>query len=328
MKLATLNDGTRDGRLLVVSRDGTRAVRADGIALTLQAALDRWAETEAPLRKLFDALESGAEAGFALDVRSLHAPLPRAYEWIDGSAYINHIVLVRKARNAEPPATLKTDPLVYQGHSGAFLAPTADIAHFDQGFGIDFESEICIITGDVPMGTTPAKAAPHIKLLMLANDVTLRHLVPPELEKGFGFFVSKPATAFSPFAITPDELGEAWQDGRVHLPLRTTWNGKLFGDPDAGPEMHFGFHELLEHATKTRHLCAGTIIGSGTVSNYDEARGASCIAEVRMREKIATGAFQTDFMKFGDTVHIEMRDAQGRSLFGAIDQKVVRAERA
>ena len=328
MKLATLNDGTRDGRLLVVSRDGTRAVRADGVAVTLQAALDRWSETEPQLRALFDALQSGKEQGFPVDVRQLHAPLPRAYEWIDGSAYINHIVLVRKARNAEPPATLKTDPLVYQGHSGAFLAPTAKISHFeDESYGIDFESEICVITGDVPMGTTAARAEPHVKLLMLANDVTLRHLIPPELEKGFGFFVSKPATAFSPFAVTPDELGGSWQGGRVHLPLRTTWNGKLFGDPDAGPEMHFSFHDLIQHSTKTRHLTAGTIIGSGTVSNYDETRGSSCIAELRMREKIATGAFKTPFMKFGDTVHIEMNDAQGHSIFGAIDQVVTQVER-
>ncbi len=327
MKLATFNDGTRDGRLLVVSRDGTRAAHATDIAPTLQAALDDWNTTRPKLQALFEALEAGREAGFALDVTTLLAPLPRAYEWIDGSAYINHIVLVRKARGAEPPATLLTDPLVYQGGSGAFLAPTAPIPHFDEGYGIDFESEICVVTGDVPMGTRAGEAAGHVQLLMLANDVTLRNLVPPELEKGFGFFVSKPATAFSPFAVTPDELGAAWREGRVHRRLRTTWNGALFGDTDAGPDMHFGFFELLEHVTKTRRLTAGTIIGSGTVSNPDEARGASCIAEKRTREKIATGNITTPFMRFGDTVRIEMLDDAGRSIFGAIDQRVVRAER-
>lgn len=326
MKLATLNDGTRDGKLVVVSRDGTRFTEAGPFAPTLQAALDRWDEVQPKLLARFDALQSGRVIGQDLSPARLLAPLPRAYEWIDGSAYINHIVLVRKARNAEPPATLRTDPLVYQGGSGAFLAPTEPIRHFDDSYGIDFEAEVCVVTDDVPMGTSARNAGPHVKLLMLANDVTLRNLVPAELEKGFGFFVSKPATAFSPFAITPDELGDAWREGRVHLPLRTTWNGERFGDPDAGPEMHFSFLDLIEHASKTRRLTAGTIIGSGTVSNEDEARGSSCIAEKRMREKIATGAFQTPFMHFGDTVRIEMLSPDGTSLFGRIDQRVERAE--
>jgi fumarylacetoacetate (FAA) hydrolase len=332
MRLATWNDGTRDGRLVVVSQDGARAWPADGVASTLQAALDRWDEVAPRLRSLADALERGSRADeLRVDPDRLCAPLPRAYEWIDGSAYINHIVLVRKARGAEPPATLRTEPLVYQGGSGAFLGPTAPVAHFDEAFGIDFESEVCVVTGDVPMGTTAADARRHadryVRLVMICNDVTLRNLVPAELEKGFGFFVSKPATAFAPFAVTPDELGDAWRDGRVHLPLRTTWNGELFGDPEAGEAMHFGFFELLEHVTKTRRLTAGTLLGSGTVSNEDPARGSSCIAEQRMREKIATGAISTPFMKFGDTVRIEMCDAGGRSIFGRIDQTVVRATR-
>jgi len=327
MKLATLNDGTRDGRLLVVSPDGTRAIKAKS-ARTMQSALDGWDTLQPALRAESDALAASSQPDeFALDPTRLAAPLPRAYEWIDGSAYISHIVLVRKARGAEPPATLKTDPLVYQGGSGAFLGPRDDIPHFDDAWGIDFEAEICVVTGDVPMGTTAAHAGPHVKLLMLANDVTLRNLIPEELQKGFGFFVSKPATAFSPFAITPDELGDAWRDGRVHLPLRTWWNGELFGEPDAGPEMHFSFHDLLEHATKTRRLTAGTIIGSGTIANFEPAKGASCIAEKRMREKIDTGEFRTPFMKFGDTVEIEMTDANGQSLFGRISQKVVQARR-
>lgn len=328
MKLATLRDGSRDGTLLVVSRDGTRAVPARDIAPHLQDALDRWDEVETALRSRAEELEADrADGAFPLDPARLHAPLPRAYEWIDGSAYINHIVLVRKARGAEPPATLKTDPLVYQGASGVFLGPNDDIAHFSEEWGIDFESEIAVVTGDVPMGTPAAQAGQHVKLLMLVNDVTLRNLIPDELAKGFGFFVSKPATAFSPFAITPDELGDAWRDGRVHLRLRTHLNGQLAGDPEAGPEMHFSFFDLVEHAAKTRHLTAGTIIGSGTVSNEDPARGVSCLAERRMREKIETGEMRTPFLRFGDRVAIEMLDREGRSIFGRIDQRVVKAER-
>jgi fumarylacetoacetate (FAA) hydrolase len=329
MKLATLRDGSRDGRLFVVSADGTRALPASEIAPSLQAALDDWARAEPLLRERADVLNRSSVPGeITVDPEKLLAPLPRAYEWIDGSAYINHVILVRKARGAEPPATLRTDPLVYQGGSGHFLGPREPIAHFSDEWGIDFEAEVAVVVDDVPMGTTAADAARHIKLLMLVNDVTLRNIVPAELEKGFGFFVSKPATAFSPFAVTPDELGGAWRDGRVHLPLRTTWNGKRFGDPDAGPEMHFSFADLIAHAARTRQLTAGTIIGSGTVSNADPARGASCIAEIRMREKIATGQFCTPYMRFGDAVEIEMFGPDGRSLFGAIRQKVVRAETA
>jgi fumarylacetoacetate (FAA) hydrolase len=253
----------------------------------------------------------------------MHSPLPRAYEWIDGSAYINHVVLVRKARNAELPETLKTDPLIYQGGSGTFLAPTQDIAFPTEAWGTDFESEVAVIVGDVPRGTKAADALGYVRLVMIVNDVTLRNLIPDELAKGFGFFNSKPSTAFAPFAVTPDELGEAWSNGRVHLPLVTKLNGDVFGDPEAGPEMWFGFAELIEHITKTRALTAGTIIGSGTVSNEDVARGSSCLAEKRMLEKINTGTMTTPFLKFGDRVEIEMVDAQGRSIFGRITQTFV-----
>lgn len=328
MKLATLDDGTRDGRLIVVSRDGSRYIEAVDAAPTLQAALDDWANVRAELEAIATAIDAFKNRdGHPLDVTKLRSPLPRAYEWIDGSAYINHIVLVRKARGAEPPATLKTDPLVYQGGSGVFLDPTQDITFPDESGGIDFESEVAIITGDVPRGTTRDEAHAYVRLVMLVNDVTLRNLIPDELAKGFGFFVSKPSTAFSPFAVTPDELGDAWRDGRVHLPLNTWYNGALFGDPNAGPEMHFSFYDLIEHASRTRALTAGTIIGSGTVSNEDRARGSSCLAELRMLEKIDNGAFTTPFMKFGDRVEIEMFDPDGTSIFGRIAQNVARSER-
>jgi fumarylacetoacetate (FAA) hydrolase len=324
MKLATLREGGRDGTLVVVARDGRSFVRAGSVAPTLQAALDRWSEAEGRLRELAADLDS-KKIGEALDVANLHAPLPRAYEWVDGSAYINHIVLVRKARGAEPPATLRTDPLVYQGGSGTFLAPTDPIPLLDPRYGLDFESEVCVVLGDVPIGTKKADAAKHIKLFMLANDVTLRNLIPDELAKGFGFFVSKPSTAFSPFAITPDELGGAYRDGRVHLPLVTTLNDEIAGDPNAGPEMHFSFFDLIEHVSKTRGFTAGTILGSGTVSTEDRARGVSCLAERRMRETIETGAATTPFLVAGDRVRIEMRAEDGTDLFGAIEQTVVRA---
>lgn len=328
MKLATLNDGTRDGSLIVVSKDTKTYVSAADIAPTLQAALDDWAKLQPRLRARYDMLNSGDQAGIQeTDISKLRSPLPRAYEWIDGSAYINHIVLVRKARGAEPPATLETDPLVYQGGSGVFLDPTEDITFPNEDGGIDFEAEIAVVTDDVPRGTTREEAASHIKLLMLVNDVTLRNLIPAELAKNFGFFVSKPSTAFSPFAITPDELGDAWEDGRVKLPLKTWYNGELFGDPDAGPEMHFSFLDLLKHVSQTRALTAGTILGSGTVSNDDRARGSSCLAEQRMLEKIDSGEFKTPFMKFGDTVEIDMHDADGNTLFGRISQKVAKADR-
>src|SRR6478609_10016365 len=287
MKLASLKGG-RDGELIVVRRDGERFMPAGG---TLQAALDDWTRAEPQLREIADELERG-QSGQPLDVRTLASPLPRAYEWVDGSAFLNHVILVRKARGAEPPETLRTDPLVYQGGSGSLLGPTDDIPLRDPAWGLDFEAEVCCILGDTPMGTTAADAGKHVRLICLANDVTLRNLVPNELGKSFGFFQSKPATAFSPFAVTPDELGPAWQDGRVHLPLRTTYKGALVGDPNAG-EMHFSFFDLIAHVARTRALTAGTILGSGTVSNADRARGVSCLVERRALEQIDGGEAST-----------------------------------
>jgi fumarylacetoacetate (FAA) hydrolase len=326
MKLASLKHG-RDGKLIVVSSDGTRFVSAESVAPTMQAALDDWDRCEPALR----ALVAAAEKGEALDVAQLAAPLPRAYEWVDGSAYINHIVLVRKARGAEPPKTLRTDPLVYQGGSSDMLGARDPITLADPSWGCDFESEIAVILGDVPQGTTKEDASKYVRLVTILNDVTLRNLVPAELEKGFGFFQSKPATAFAPFAITPDELGDAWKDGRVHLPLRTwlTRAGQsetLAGDPNAGPEMHFSFFELIAHVARTRRFGAGTIVGSGTVSNVDAARGVSCLAERRTRETLETGKPITPFLAYGDRVRIQMTDAKGRDLFGTIDQLVRQQE--
>jgi fumarylacetoacetate (FAA) hydrolase len=323
VKLATLKDGTRDGRLIAVKRDNSVYALATHVAPTLQAALDDWEAREPRLRELAARLEAGTADSHPLDVGALLAPLPRAYEWLDGSAYLNHVILVRKARGAEPPATLKTDPLVYQGGSGEFLAPTADLPLADEAWGLDFESEVCVILGDTPQGTKAAEAGRHIRLLMLCNDVSLRNLIPDELAKGFGFVQSKPATAFSPFALTPDELGPAWKEGRVHLRLRSTLNGQRVGDTEAG-EMHFSFHELIQHLCKTRSFTAGTVLGSGTVSNADRARGISCLAEQRMIETIDEGKPRTSFMKPGDTIEIEMLDAEGQSLFGRISQKVVK----
>jgi fumarylacetoacetate (FAA) hydrolase len=327
MKLATLRDGTRDGRLIVVRRDGTRYADASGIAPTLQRALDDWSEVEPRLRALAEKLERHEIDSHPLSTTALASPLPRAYEWIDGSAYLNHIVLVRKARGAEPPPTLTTDPLVYQGGSSDFLGPNDDIPLADPAWGCDFESEIAVILGDVPQGTTAAEAPRFVRLLMLVNDVTLRNLVPDELAKGFGFFQSKPASAFSPFAITTDELGDAWREGRVHLPLRTWLNGTLVGEPDAGSEMHFSFFDLIAHIAKTRSFGAGTILGSGTVSNADPARGVSCLAERRMREILEFGQPRTPFLTYGDRVEIEMHAPDGTSLFGRIAQRVVPFER-
>ncbi len=325
MRLATKRDGTRDGRLLVVRRDGEAAVDARAIAPTLQAALDRWDACEAPLRALAEDLDRGRVSGEPLDPRALHAPLPRAFEWVDGSAYLNHVRLVRRSRGAEPPATLETDPLVYQGGSGVLLGPTEDIPLPDPAWGLDFEGEVCAVLGDVRRGTRAAEAAGCIRLLCLANDLTYRNLVPGELAKGFGFFQSKPATAFSPFAVTPDELGGAFREGRVHLRLGVRWNGKPVGDLEAGPDMHFSFLDLLAHVARTRGFTAGTILGSGTVSNAGAGRGFSCIAEQRAQELVEHGAPRTRFMLPGDTVEIEMRDGTGRSLFGAIAQRVVQA---
>lgn len=325
MKLASLRSG-RDGRLVVVSRDLKRAVAADGIATTLQAALDDWESAAPRLQALSEELhESTAEGAFDLDPADLDAPLPRAYHWVDGSAYVNHVELVRKARGAEMPESFWHDPLVYQGGSDDFLGPLEDVPVPDEDYGIDMEAETAVITDDVPMGTGAGEATGHIKLLMLVNDVSLRNLIPGELAKGFGFYQSKPSTTFSPVAVTPDELGEAWQDGTFNLPLVTTVNGEEFGRPECGVDMTFNFLQLIEHVTKTRRLGAGTIIGSGTISNYDRSRGSSCIAERRMLETVEDGAAKTPFLRFGDQVRIEMFDAEGNSIFGAIDQKIVEA---
>lgn len=322
MKLATLKNGTRDGQLLVVKRDLSAWARAAHLAPTLQAALDAWDDVEPKLRALAAELEAGTAKSEPYDAARLLAPLPRPYEWVDGSAYLNHVRLVRKARKAEIPPSLETDPLVYQGGTSEMVPPTGDIAVRDEAWGIDFESEVAVVLGDTPRGTTAGQAAPHVRLVMLVNDVTLRNLIPAELAKGFGFFQGKPATAFSPVAVTPDELGPAWRDGRVHLTLQTWLNGALVGDTHAGPEMHFSFFDLIAHITKTRAFTAGTILGSGTVSNEDRARGISCLVERRMIETIDEGAPKTPFMKDGDHVEIEMKDATGQSVFGRIDQRV------
>ncbi len=322
MKLATLDDGSRDGALLVVSRDGTRLTRASHLAPSLQAALDRWDALHPALLALAQDLEQGHVASEPLDAKALHAPLPRAYEWVDGSAYLSHVVLVRKARGAQPPATLYTDPLVYQGGSGVLLSPRAPLSLGDPAFGLDLEGEVAVVLGDTPRATIAEQAGQHVKLLMLANDITYRNLVPAELDKGFGFFGSKPATAFSPFAITPDELGDAFRGGRVHLPLRCHLNGALLGQPDASA-MHFSFFDLIAHITKTRAFTAGTVLGGGTVSNDDPARGVACLAERRMREIVEQGEARTPFLALGDRVRIEMLHPDGTSLFGAIEQEVV-----
>ncbi|MAQ18095.1 MAG: 2-keto-4-pentenoate hydratase [Sandaracinus sp.] len=322
MRLATRNDGTRDGELVVVAKDGKTCAPAGLIAPTLQQALDRWDETLPALQGLAAKLDSGDLEFEPLDPAKLMAPLPRAYEWVDGSAYINHIVLVRKARNAEPPETLETDPLVYQGGSGVLLGPRQAIPLPDEEWGCDFEAEICVVLGDTPRGVKASEAAQYVKLVTICNDVTYRNLIPAELKKNFGFFQSKPATGFAPFMVTPDELGPAWQEGRVHLPLRTHLNGELAGEPDAGPAMHFSFFDLIQHITKTRASTAGTILGSGTVSNEDEAKGVSCLAERRMREILKDGKPSTRFLKAGDEVRIELLDEGGRSICGAIEQTV------
>lgn len=322
MKLGTLKNGTRDGQLVVVKKDNSTYASAEKIAPTMQAALDSWHETAPKLEALSRDLNQGLIKGSPVDVKNFLSPLPRAYEWVDGSAYINHIVLVRKARNAEPPETLRTDPLVYQGGSSAFLAPTEDIYLADRNWGCDFESEVAVVMGDTPQGVKKEDAHKYVRLVMIVNDVSLRNLIPAELAKGFGFFTSKPASAFGPFAVTPDELGAAWKDGRVHLNLVTMLNGQKFGDPNAGPEMHFSFYELMEHIAKTRSYGAGTILGSGTVSNEDRSRGSSCLAEKRMIETIDTGTAVTPFLKDGDKIEIALMGADGSEVCGRISQKV------
>ena len=334
MKLASLRDSAqrRDGRLVVVSRDLERYLDARSIAPTLQSALDNWREVEPALRTLSARVDAGE--GMAFDPADCLSPLPRAYQWADGSAYVNHVALVRQARGAELPPSFWSDPLMYQGGSDGFLAPTADIPLADPQWGLDFEAEIAVVTDDVAQGCDAARARAHIKLLMLVNDVSLRGLIPNELAKGFGFFQSKPASAFSPVAITPDELGSAWDGGRVHLPLLVQLNGKDFGRANAGIDMTFDFPTLIAHAAKTRSLAAGTIIGSGTVSNRDAdggpgrpiadgGLGYSCIAEQRTVEQLRTGTTSTPFLSAGDAVKIDMRDANNRSIFGSIDQRVV-----
>jgi fumarylacetoacetate (FAA) hydrolase len=324
MKLATLKDGTRDGQLVVVSRDLRTAAIADAIVPTLQRALDDWTFYAPQLLDLSDSLNQGrARHSFAFDPKACMAPLPRAFQWADGSAYVNHVELVRRARKAEMPPEFWTDPLMYQGGGDDLLGPEDDIVCASEAYGIDFEAEVAVITTDVPMAVEPADALRHIRLLMLVNDVSLRNLIPAELGKGFGFFQSKPATAFSPVAVTPDELGNAWHEGRVHRPMIVHWNGKKVGQPDCGTDMVFNFGELIAHAAKTRNVRAGSIVGSGTVSNKDTKRGYCCIAEKRCLETIEHGAPTTEFMKFGDSVKIEIFDEAGKSIFGAIDQSVV-----
>ncbi|MEX0297488.1 MAG: fumarylacetoacetate hydrolase family protein [Kordiimonas sp.] len=333
MKLASLKHG-RDGKLVVVSRDLSRMIEATDIAPTLQAAIDDWNNVLPRLRALYESLNSGAAKGTEFKEEDCASPLPRAFQWADGSAYVNHVELVRKARNAEMPETFWTDPLMYQGGSDTFLGPREDITFpTTDGWGVDFEAEIAVITDDVPLGVGHDKAADHIKLLMLVNDVSLRGLIPGELAKGFGFFQSKPSSAFSPVCVTPDELGDAWTENKLHLPLVSHLNGEMFGKPEAGVDMTFDFAKLVSHAAKTRPLGAGCVIGSGTVSNKLEGGpgkpvseggvGYSCIAEIRMIETIQNGSPKTNFMSFGDKIRIEMLDGKGASIFGAIEQTVV-----
>ncbi len=324
MKLASLKHG-RDGRLVVVSDDLSRMWPSDDVAPTMQAALDDWARTAPVLAERAAALNAGGGSGTSpFDPAKCAAPLPRAFHWADGSVYLNHMELVRKARGATMPESFLSDALMYQGGSDALIGATDDILAADEAWGIDLEAEVAVITDDVPMGISADAAAGHIKLVLLANDVSLRNLIPGELGKGFGFYQSKPSTAFSPVAVTPDALGDAWDGRKMHGPVLTHVNDQRLGDPDAGADMYFDFPALIAHAAKTRPLCAGTIIGSGTVSNRDRARGSCCLAEVRTIETIEKGEPKTPYLKFGDRVRIEMIGKDGRSIFGAIDQKVVR----
>lgn len=332
MKLATLNNGDRNGQLLVVSKDLGRCLAVPEIAATLQSALDDWMKVAPKLEQVAARLETDASLGEPFDEARARSPLPRAYQWADGSAYVNHVELVRKARNAAMPPSFWTDPLMYQGGSDSFLDPRAPIRMADEAYGIDMEGEVAVIVGDVPMGADEHAARAAIRLVMLVNDVSLRGLIPAELGKGFGFFHAKPSSAFSPVAVTPGALGDAWDGAKLHLPLLVEYNGAAFGKANAGIDMTFDFAELIVHAAKTRPLSAGTIIGSGTVSNKlgegpgkaisEGGAGFSCIAELRMIETIETGTAKTPFMKFGDQVRIEMKDATGASIFGAIDQRV------
>ena len=325
MKLGSLKEGGRDGTLIVVSRDLTKAVSANGIAPTLQAALDDWARTAPRLNALSEALNSGrAQGAFALDFAALAAPLPRAYEFVDGSAYLPHVERVRRARGAEVPASFYTDPLMYQAVSAGFYGPRDPILAASEDWGIDLEAEVVVVTDDVPMGVGAKAAEAHIQLVGLVNDVSLRNLIPPELAKDFGFLQSKPRSALSPVLATPDELGDAWREAKLHLPMRTWINGHWFGEAEAGVDMQFSFAELVAHAAKTRPLAAGTIVGSGTIANQDTAKGASCLAEQRTVETLRDGKPSTPFLKFGDRVKIDVTDASGASLFGSIEQTVAK----
>ena len=330
MKLGSLKEGGRDGTLIVVSRDLSKAVKATGIAPTLQRALEEWESTAPRLNAIYEVLNQSpaetinGEPVFALDFAALASPLPRAYEFVDGSAYLPHVARVRKARGAEVPESFYTDPLMYQATSAGFLAPRDPVRVTDEAYGIDLEAEVVVVTDDVPMAATPEEAARHIQLIGLVNDVSLRNLIPGELAKGFGFLQSKPRSALSPVFVTPDELGEAWRDNKVHLPLLTHINGQWFGAPEAGVDMQFDFAQLVAHVARTRPLSAGTIVGSGTVANEDTSLGASCFAELRTVETLRDGKPSTPFMKYGDTVRIEMLDKAGASIFGAIEQKIAR----
>ena len=325
MKLGSLKEGGRDGTLIVVSRDLSRAVLATGITPTLQRALEDWSNIAPRLNALSDALNVGdADGVFDLDVNALAAPLPRAYEFVDGSAYLPHVERVRRARGVEVPESFYTDPLMYQATSSGFYGPRDAVRVVDEAQGIDLEAEIVVITDDVPMAVTPGQAAAHIQLIGLVNDVSLRNLIPGELAKGFGFLQSKPRSALSPVFVTPDELGDAWTDSKLHLPLLTHINGAWFGAPEAGVDMQFNFAQLIAHAAKTRPLSAGTIVGSGTIANEDTSKGASCFAEKRIVETLETGAAKTPFMSFGDVVRIEMLNRDGDSIFGAIEQRIER----
>ncbi len=325
MKLGSLKEGGRDGTLIVVSRDLSHGVRATGIAPTLQRALEDWSNLAPRLVALSDALNGGsADGAFDIDMAQLAAPLPRAYEFLDGSAYLPHVARVRRARGAEVPESFYTDPLMYQATSAGFMGPRDPVRVVDESHGIDLEAEIVIITDDVPMAVTSEQAASYIQLIGLINDVSLRNLIPGELAKGFGFVQSKPRSALSPVFVTPDELGDAWRDNKLHLPLVTHVNGQWFGAPEAGVDMQFDFTQLLAHAAKTRPLSAGTIVGSGTIANEDTSKGASCFAEKRTVETLEQGKPQTPFMSFGDLVRIEMLDGAGKSIFGAIEQRIER----
>jgi len=326
MKLGSLKEGGRDGSLIVVSRDLTRAVRAKGIAPTLQAALDDWSSSAPRLNALYAELNDGkATDAFELDMAALAAPLPRAYEFVDGSAYLPHVERVRRARGAEVPESFYTDPLMYQATSAGFLGPRDPVVVTSEDYGIDLEAEVIVVTDDVPMAATPAQAAAHIQLIGLVNDVSLRGLIPGELAKGFGFLQSKPRSALSPVLVTPDELGDAWQGEKLHLPMRTWINEQWFGEAECGVDMQFDFGQLVAHAAKTRPLTAGTVVGSGTIANEDTSKGASCLAEQRTVETLRDGKPSTPFLQFGDRVKIDVTDRDGKSIFGSIQQTIERA---